>query len=102
MACRGWRSLRFEIAPCVGVALEHLNARGFGDGISPASERATWPVVSAGGSAHWYATESLAFLLSMTGYLELSRPRIVIEGLGEIAQLAPVALGATFGVEWIL
>lgn len=102
VGCHGWRSLRFEIAPCVGFALELLNARGFGDGVAAASERAVWPAASAGGVAHWYATESLAFFLGMTGYVELSRPRIVIEGLGELAQLAPVALGGTFGAEWIL
>jgi len=100
--CRGWRSLRFEIAPCVGVAFEHLSARGFGDGVSAATERATWPAASAGGVAHWYPMESLVFFLGMTGYVELSRPRLVIQGLGQIAQLAPVALGVTFGVEWIL
>jgi len=102
LTCRGWRSLRFEIAPCLGVALEHLDARGFGDGVAAASERAAWPALSAGGAAHWYATESLGFFLGMTGYVELSRPRLVIEGLGQLAQLAPLALGATFGVEWIL
>jgi hypothetical protein len=46
--------------------------------------------------------ESLAFFMSATGYVELARPRLVIEGFGEVAQLKSVALGATIGVEWIL
>ena len=46
--------------------------------------------------------KSLAFFAGVTGYLELSRPRLVIEGLGEVRQLAPVAAGAMVGVEWIL
>jgi hypothetical protein len=84
------------------VALEYLRARGFGDEVSPSSQRALWPAPSAGGIAHFHALESLAIFVGVTGYVEVSRPRIVIEGLGEVAQLAPAALGATFGVEWIL
>jgi len=33
---------------------------------------------------------------------ELSRPRIRIEGLGEVVQLGPVTARATAGIEWIL
>jgi hypothetical protein len=101
-ACRGWRSPDFEVAPCLGVALEHLNARGFGDGVSPTTQRTTWVAPGAGVVGHWYALESLAFYVSVTGYLELSRPLIVVEGLGEVVQLSPVSLGTTIGAEWIL
>ncbi len=100
--CRGFRSLDFEVAPCVGLALEHLNARGFGEGISPSSQRATWLAPGAGVVGHWYALESLAFYVGVTGYVELSRPRLVVQGLGEVAQLSPVALSTTIGAEWIL
>ena len=100
--CRGFRSSRFEVAPCLGLALEHLNAQGVGEGITPTSQRATWAALGVGGLAHWYALESLAFFAGVTGYVQFSRPRIVVEGVGELAQLAPVALGATFGAEWIL
>lgn len=100
--CRGFRDERWEISPCIGVAIEHLNAQGFGEGISPSSERATWLAPGAGAVGHFYALESLAFFMSATGYVELARPRLVIEGFGEVAQLKSVALGATIGVEWIL
>jgi hypothetical protein len=102
VACHGWRSSQFEIAPCAGLALEHVNAQGFGEGIAPTSQRTTWPALGVGGVAHWYALESLAFFLGVTGYVELARPRVVVEGFGEVAQFAPVALGGTFGAEWIL
>jgi hypothetical protein len=101
-ACYGFRLERFEVAPCVGLALEYLNARGFGEEVTPSSERTIWPAPSAGGVAHWYALESLALFVGITGYVEVSRPRIVIEGLGEVDQLAPAAIGAMFGAEWIL
>ena len=100
--CHGWRSSAFEIAPCLGLALEHVTAQGFGQGVSPESQRALWAAPSAGAVAHWYPLKSLAFFAGVTGYLELSRPRLVIEGLGEVQQLSPVAAGAVIGVEWIL
>jgi hypothetical protein len=100
--CRGVRSGPFELAPCLGLALEHLTAQGFGVGVSPESRQSVWPAPSAGAVAEWYPLKSLAFFAGVTGYLELSRPRLVIEGLGEVRQLSPVAAGAVIGVEWIL
>jgi hypothetical protein len=100
--CRGWRSRRFEVAPCIGLALEYLTARGFGQGVSSESRSVVWPAPSAGAVAHWYAFDYLALFVGLTGYLELSRPRLVIEGIGEVGQLAPAAAGAIVGIEWIL
>jgi hypothetical protein len=100
--CRAWRSGSFELAPCLGLALEHLTARGFGQRVSPESRRAVWPAPSAGAVAEWYPLESFALFAGLTGYLELARPRLIIEGLGEVRQLSPVAAGAAIGVEWIL
>jgi hypothetical protein len=100
--CRGWRSRELEIAPCIGLAVEHLTAQGFGQGVSPERRRALWAAPSAGAVAHWYALKSLAFFAGVTGYLELSRPRLVIEGLGEVRQLGPVAGRVMAGLEWIL
>jgi hypothetical protein len=79
-----------------------VSARGFGDNVSSEKNGALWVAPGVGGVAHWYVLDSLALFTSVTGYVELSRPRLVIEGLGEIARLSPVAGGATFGVEWIL
>ena len=99
--CHGWRSRRFELAPCVALALEYVAARGTGEGVSPQSGRAVWPAPSVGAVAHWYAIESLALFAGASGYLELSRPHLVIDGVGEIAQLGRVAASASAGVEWI-
>ena len=86
--CHGWRSVQFEIAPCLGMALEHVTAQGFGQRVSPESQRAVWPALSAGAVGYWYPLKSLAFFAGITGYIELSRPRLVIEGLGEVRQLS--------------
>lgn len=102
LTCRGWRWAKFELAPCLAFSVEHVIARGFGESVTARSRRATWPGLGAGAIARWYTTESLAFFLGGAGYIELSRPRLVIEGLGEMAQMTPFMVGATVGAEWIL
>jgi hypothetical protein len=98
--CRGWRYSRFELAPCVGVAVEYMSARGTGAGVAPSTQGAVWPAPGAGGVAHWYAMESLALFASVSGYLELSRPHLIIEGLGEVAQPGLTAVEGAMGLEW--
>jgi hypothetical protein len=100
--CRGWRSVELEIAPCIGLAVEQLSARGFGQGVTPDLQRALWAAPSAGASLQWYALKSLALFVAAHGDLELSRPRIVIEGLGEVRQLGSVSARMMAGMEWIL
>jgi hypothetical protein len=100
--CRGWRSVPFEIAPCVGLAIEHATARGFGQGVSPEEQSALWAAPSLGADVHWYALKWAALFVGARAELELSRPRIVIAGLGEVGQLGPVSARFTAGMEWIL
>jgi hypothetical protein len=101
-ACHGWRTHRFQFAPCIGFALEQVTARGFGAGVAARARRAVLPAPGAGGVVHWRAAESLAFVVGLNVHLELSRPLIVIQELGEVRQLGPVAAGTILGVEWIL
>lgn len=100
-ACRGFRFSSVELAPCAALALEVVSARGFGDSVAAQSAKAVWPAVGIGGKAALYPWEPLAIFATVTGYVELSRPRLVIEGVGEIAELSPAAAFATLGVEWI-
>jgi hypothetical protein len=100
-ACYGWRFDAFELAPCVAGALEHVTARGFGEDVVPQAARRAWPALGGGAVMHWYPSESFAFFLGITGYVELSRPELVIEGLGSVGDLEPAALGAAIGAEWI-
>ncbi len=103
--CRGWRGPHFELSPCLGLALEVVSVRGIGEGVSPRARRAVWPAPGLSAVAHWHILESFAFFATVGGYLELSRPRFLIQvnqELGEVERLAPASLGAAFGVEWIL
>jgi hypothetical protein len=100
-ACRGFRFSSVEVAPCAAVALEHVTARGFGPGVTPQSANATWPAAGLGAVAYLYPTHFLAVFVSATGYVEFSRPRLVIQGVGEIAEFSPVAAFTAVGAEWI-
>jgi hypothetical protein len=98
--CRGWRSSLFEFSPCVGVALEHVTARGFGDGVASSAQGSTWLAPSVSAVLHVHATQMVALFVSIGGTFEASRPRIVIEGLGQVTQLGSVAANALAGLEW--
>lgn len=100
--CRGLRTLRFEIAPCLEWSIERMTNRGFGDGVVPRQTQAVWSALGIGAIAHWHAASWLAPFASVSGHLELSRPRVVIDGVGEIARLKPAAAIATIGLEWAL
>jgi hypothetical protein len=99
--CYGFRTRALELAPCASFTLEHVTARGYGAGVSPRSERAAWPAVGVGAVGRLYAREWLAFFAGVGGAVELSRPTLVIEGLGTVGALEPVAATATLGAEWI-
>jgi hypothetical protein len=99
--CYGFRSQVFEVAPCAALGLERVNARGFGEDLSPQSARAAWPSLGAGAVAHAYAWESLAIFAAVTGSAQLSSPKVVIEGLGELVELEILAAGVAIGAEWI-
>lgn len=102
LMCRGWRWGSVEASPCLGLSVEHVTARGFGDGVSPQPRRALWPAPGVAAALHWHTLESLAFFVSVSAHLELSRPRLLIQDLGEVRQLGPATLGASVGLEWIL
>jgi hypothetical protein len=100
--CRGWRGPHFELSPCLGLALELVSARGIGEGVSGRSRRAVWPAPGLSAVAHWHILETFALFATVGGYLELSRPRFIIQELGEVERLGPASMGGAFGVEWFL
>jgi hypothetical protein len=100
--CRGWRGTHFELSPCLGLALELVSARGVGEGVSARTRRAVWPAPGLSAVAHWHILETFALFATVGGHVELSRPRFIIQELGEVERLGPASLGGAFGVEWIL
>lgn len=99
--CRSWRFHQIELAPCVGVGIEYVGARSFGPHVTSKMQSMLWPSPGIGAFGNWYFMESMAFFVGIQGHYELSQPRIVIEGLGQVAQLKQATVSAVTGLEWI-
>lgn len=105
-ACRGWRFSKFELAPCALVSLDDVSARGTGIGIVSTNPRTAWVSLGAGLQGSWALSRNAAVVFGVHGRIATSRPRFVSAGVGdnegEVAQVAPAALGAVLGCEWLL
>jgi hypothetical protein len=99
--CRGWRSGRLEIAPCLTAGLDRVWARGTGPGVTARTQQAISFVLGAAGATHFHVFDSMAIFAGAGVGFETSRPRLVIEGLGEIGRIGLVQFSASLGLEWI-
>jgi hypothetical protein len=100
--CRTFPSARFELAPCLNVSLEHIWAHGTGTHVAAQTAESTWVAAGVAMQARLRLSESLGLVASVDAQVEASRPRLSIEGVGRLAQLAPAALRIVIGTEWIL
>jgi len=100
--CRGWRVDPFEVAPCVAVTLDRATVRGYGAHVEPRVDHPIWLSLGAGVTGYFAILEQLAVFAAVDGRIATSRPRIVIEGLGELYQVAPASLMLTLGLEGLL
>lgn len=101
LGCRALVLSRFELAPCATVSIEHLSARGQGTHISPHTAQATWVAAGVGAHARLHAASWLRLLFGVEGQLETSRPRLFLDGIGQVETLLPVAATISLGSEWI-
>jgi hypothetical protein len=99
-ACRAARFGRFELGPCVGAGVEQVAARGAGAGVAPLEPSAAWLAASASALGTLRILKALALVAAVGGRIETSRPRISIDGLGELRQFSPFALSTAVGAEW--
>jgi hypothetical protein len=100
--CRGFRFSEFELAPCLLLSLDDVSARGTGVGISSTSPQTAWLSVGAGFQGLWSLSRGVGLVFGVSFRVPTSRPRFVSEGVGEIFQVGPVALGFVLGCEWLL
>ena len=101
-ACRGFRVSEFELAPCLLLSLDDVSARGTGVGISSTSPQTAWLSVGAGLQGLWSLSRGFGLVFGVSFRVPTSRPHFVSEGIGEIFQVGPVALGIVLGCEWRL
>jgi hypothetical protein len=99
--CRGWRTSRWEVAPCLTLSLDHLTVTGVGVGISPRPRRTSVITPGLSAVAHLYLADWLAIAAGVSGGVRLSRPHLSVDGFGEVYQLGAYHLGFTLGPEWI-
>lgn len=92
----------FSFGPCLFSALEVLSARGVGDEVTSYSESTGVFAVGAAALAKVHFTASFAVIVSVGGQVETTRPQLLVDGLGEIATLAPLAFTTNAGLEWSL
>ena len=96
----GWQG--FELAPCVSVSLRHVWLRGSGAFIVARSAESTWVAAGVGAQTRLSLSEGLSLIAGLGVQLETSRPRIWIDGVGEVDQLAPASVTFAAGIEWAL
>jgi hypothetical protein len=100
--CRRFRFTAFELAPCAVASLDDVSARGTGVGISSTNPRTAWLSLGAGLQGLWSLSRNAALVFGINARVATSKPRFVSESVGEIAQVGPLALGASLGCEWLL
>jgi hypothetical protein len=99
--CHGWQVGRFELGPCLVARLEEVAARGYGPGVVSQARRPVWLSVGAAATGAWHLHQSASLVVSVDGRFSTSRPRFVIDGVGELHRVAPAAGGVTVACEWI-
>lgn len=100
--CHTFPSGSFELAPCIRVSLRHIWVRGSGAHVSARTEEATWIAPGIGAQVGLPLGDWLRLVAGLDAQLETSRPRISIDGVGEVDQLSPASVTFAVGTEWIL
>ena len=99
--CRAWSIGQFDVAPCLVLGLNRLTAVGTGPGVSARTQHSASLTVGAAAAAHFHIFDWMALFAAVGAGLETSRPRFVIEGLGEAGRWGAARISAGVGSEWI-
>jgi hypothetical protein len=101
-SCRAFAWQRFQLAPCIAISAEHMSAHGTGAHVARSVASTTWVAAAAGAQGRLSVTRWFNVVAGVDLQVETSRPTLVIEGLGTVEQLRPVAVIIALGSEWIL
>jgi hypothetical protein len=101
-ACRALTAGVFELSPCLRASVQQLWAHGTGPHVASRSARQTWAAVALGlqGRLQWLSW--LGVVAQLEVQVGTARPRLVLEGEGELERLGPASMVFGLGVEWIL
>ncbi len=82
------------------IGTDYLMVEGRGADIVASRTTTAYPFVALGVSLRWLATSWLSVALNLAGELPMSRPKLMVEALGEVGQMGPVNGRLSLGSEW--
>jgi hypothetical protein len=100
-ACKGFRSGRWELAPCADLGLERMTARGIGTDLKSGSDATVSLMVGAAGVVRLELLGFLALVGSAAAGFDTSRPRLAAAGLDAVHELGWAWFSIGLGPEWI-
>ena len=101
-ACYAFGAQRISVAPCLLTSVALLTAEGVGSEISPRTQHTTMFAAGVGVQGRVQLADFFALVASLGLQLEATRAHVVVEGLREVAELAPLSVTTHAGIEWSL
>lgn len=98
-ACVGWSVGRFDFYPCWGAEVGVFSATGVGV-VRTTSGTAGWVTGHLKANVGFRFTETLGLRIQGLGGVNVTRPRVVIEGIPEVYRMPLWTYGAAISVVW--
>jgi hypothetical protein len=97
VSARAWSG-----GPCAGAGLEVLRGTGFGPGVTPTPNGASFGSVLAGGAVRWRASRAVVVPAHVEAVVPVDRPSFVFSGTDGTMVHQPARVGARFtlGLEY--
>jgi hypothetical protein len=101
-SCYAWNLGRFELGPCLTLALEDVTGRGSGPEVVGQSGHIDWMTVGLAARARWSPAHWAALFLRPGLTFNTSRPTFTIDSVGPLYHVPLASVGLDAGCEWIL
>jgi len=101
-ACRSVTGGRIRLAPCLDFTSEHVWAEGRGPGLDARSPQISWLAPGLSLRTGWTWSPSVGLSLDTGLRWALTRPRFLVEELGEVGRVGQLTGSASVSVEWFL
>jgi hypothetical protein len=101
-ACASFSTPRWWVGPCVGAEVDVLRGTGFGPGVTPHPNSASFGSVLVGGALRWRLSRSVAVPFQLEGIFSVGRPSFVFSGTDGTLVHQPASAGGrlTLGIEY--
>ncbi len=101
-ACRSVTGGSVQLAPCLNLTLEHVWAEGRGPGLDSRSPHISWLAPGLSLRMGWLWSPKVGLSLDTGLRCALTRPRFLVEELGELGRVGLLTGSASVSVEWFL